>query len=104
MTLQIIKSIDGKEEYVLLPITAYKALKKEIDNILEDDYQPFVLEDYVSSPVALARIKANLSQLELAELMDVSQAYISKLEGSQKVSPKTLSKVMQALKKSSLEK
>ena len=99
MTLQIIKSIDGREEYVLLPITAYKALKREIDNVLEGDYQPFVLEDYVSSPVALARIKANLSQIELAELMGVSQAYISKLEGNQKVSAKTLSKVMQAIKK-----
>jgi ribosome-binding protein aMBF1 (putative translation factor) len=97
MTLQIIKSIDGKEEYVLLPISAYKVLKKEIDNVLESDYQPFVLEDYVSSPIALARIKANLSQLELAELMGVSQAYISKLESNQKVSPKTLSRVMQAL-------
>ncbi len=99
MTLQIIKSIDGREEYVLLPITAYKALKREIDNILEGDYQPFVLEDYVSSPVALARIKANLSQHELAELMGVSQAYISKLEGNQKVTPKTLSKVMLAIRK-----
>ncbi|MGE3318640.1 MAG: helix-turn-helix domain-containing protein [Candidatus Berkiella sp.] len=99
MTLQIIKSIDGKDEYVLLPITAYKALKREIDNILEADYEPFVLEDYVDSPVALARIKANLSQLELAELMQVSQAYISKLESKQKVSAKTLAKVHLAIKK-----
>ncbi|MGD9591227.1 MAG: helix-turn-helix domain-containing protein [Candidatus Berkiella sp.] len=98
MTLQIIKSIEGKEEYVLLPIAAYKALKKEIDHVLESDYQPFILEDYVSSPVALARIKANLSQLELAKLMGVSQAYISKLESKEKISPKTLSKVMKAIK------
>ena len=99
MTLQIIKSIDGKDEYVLLPITAYRALKKEIDSILEDDFEPFVLEDYVQSPIALERIRANLSQTELAEGMGVSQAYISKLEGKQKVSTKTLSKVKQAIKK-----
>lgn len=97
MTLQIIKSIDGKEEYVLLPITAYKVLKKEIDSVLESDYQPFILEDYVSSPVALARIKANLSQLKLAELMGVSQAYISKLESNKQISAKTLSKVIKAI-------
>jgi len=100
MTLQIIKSIEGKEEYVLLPIAAYKTLKREIDRVL-DEYEPFVLEDYVKSPVALARIKADLSQLELAELMGVSQAYISKLESSSKVSAKTLSKVRQAIDNSS---
>lgn len=101
MTLQIIKSIDGKDEYVLLPMKAYNALKREINNVLEGDYEPFVLEDYVNSPVALARINANLSQLELAELMGVSQAYISKLESKENVSAKTLSKVNLAIKKKS---
>ena len=52
MTLQIIKSIDGKEEYVLLPIATYKVLKKEIDKAIADEYVPFELEDYVTSPVA----------------------------------------------------
>lgn len=73
----------------------------EIDNVLEGDYEPFVLEDYVKSPVALARINANLSQLEFAELMGVSQAYISKLESKDNVSAKTLSKVNLAIKKKS---
>ena len=43
-----------------------------------DDYVPFVLEDYVDNPVALARIKAKITQAELARRMDVSQAYVSK--------------------------
>ena len=98
MTLQIIKSIDGKEEYVLLPISAYKMLKKQIDKVLDHDFIPFELEDYVSSPVALERIRANLTQERLAELMKVSQAYISKLEAKESVSPKTLDKVKKAIK------
>ena len=73
-----------KRVYDLLPIKAYKDLKKEIDNFIEGDFEPFVLEDYISSPVALARINANLSQLELAKLMDVFQAYISRLKSTQK--------------------
>lgn len=97
MMLQIIKSVSGKAEYVLLPIAAYQRLKKEIDQVLEDDYESFRLEDYVDSPVALARINANLTQAALAELMGVSQAYISKLEGQQKVPPKTLAKVLKAI-------
>ena len=43
MTLQIIKSTDGKEEYVLLPITAYRVLKKEIDDVLESDFLEYDL-------------------------------------------------------------
>lgn len=100
MTLQIIKSIDGKEEYVLLPISAYKLLKKEIDRVIKDEYVPFELEDYVSSPIALARIHANLTQEQLAALMKVTQAYISKIEAKGTASPKTLEKVYQAIRSS----
>lgn len=96
MSLQIIKSVDGKAEYVLLPITAYEALKPQIEKVLNNDYVQFDIEDYVSNPVALSRIRANLTQKELAELMEVSQAYISKLESQNKVSAKTLEKVQAA--------
>jgi ribosome-binding protein aMBF1 (putative translation factor) len=96
MNLQIIKSIEGKAEYVLLPIKAYQALKHQIDRILtqDADFEIFNLEDYVTNPVALARIRADLTQEELAEKMGVSQAYISKLESQEKVSAKVLAKVM----------
>ncbi len=98
MNLQIIKSIDGKAEYVLLPIKAYETLKPQISKVLKEDYVAFNVEDYVSNPVALARINANLTQRELAELLDKSQPYISKLEGQVSVSPKSLAKIQEALK------
>lgn len=101
MTLQKIKSLNGKDEYVLLPVTIYRALRKEIDDKLEkvetDDYVPFVVEDYVDNPVALARIKAHVTQEELAKQMKVSQAYISKIESQAKVTPQVLLKTKTAL-------
>lgn len=99
MNLQVIKSIDGEIEYVLLPIQAYEALKPQINKVLAGDYVPFTVEDYVSNPVSLARINANLTQQELAKGLDVSQAYISKLESKDKVSIKTLEKVKKAIRK-----
>ncbi|MBI5427720.1 MAG: helix-turn-helix transcriptional regulator [Nitrospinae bacterium] len=103
MTLQKIKSLNGKDEYVLLPVSIYRVLRKEIEGELaglkagEDDYEPFAVEDYVDNPVALARIKARATQEELARRMKVSQAYISKIEGQANVTPKVLMKVKTAL-------
>ncbi|NNM58417.1 MAG: helix-turn-helix transcriptional regulator [Legionellales bacterium] len=104
--LQVIKSLNGRDEYVLLPMPIYRSLHNEIDKKLselksikntKEDYVPFLLEDYVDNPVAIARIKAGITQEELAEKFGVSQAYISKLEGQDKVSPKTLQKILSAL-------
>lgn len=105
MNLQKIKSLDGKEEYVLLPVAIYKALKHEIDGELAhpkgkssgDDYVPFVLEDYVDNPIALARMKAHLTQQQLAERLGVSQAYVSKIESQEKVTPALLGRVSKAV-------
>jgi len=101
MSMNVIKSLDG-EEYVLLPVRVYRALRKSIDKKLaekdEADYVPFELEDYVDNPVALTRIKANMTQEELAQRMNVSQAYISKVERQNKVSAKLLERVKRALK------
>ena len=75
MTLQKIKSVQGKDEYVLLPIAVYRNLKEQIEKELavfeagqdsEQAYVPFVLEDYVDNPVALARIKVGITQEQLA--------------------------------------
>lgn len=103
MTLQIIKSIDGKAEYVLLPVNIYNTLRKEIEEALKkkyssEDYAPFELTDYVDNPVALARINAGITQETLAKRMDVTQAYISKLEAQSKVTAKVLKKVITAIK------
>lgn len=97
MNLQIIKSVEGKAEYVLLPMSAYKTLKNAIDKVLNEDYEPFNLDDYVDNPVAHARICSNLTQEALALKMDVSQAYISKLESQASVSEKVLAKVQAAI-------
>ena len=101
MSVNIIKSLDG-EEYVLLPLRVYRALRESIEKKLAEkddaDYVPFELEDYVDNPVALARIKANMTQEELAQRINVSQAYISKVERQDKVTAKLLERVKKALK------
>lgn len=102
MTLQIIKSIDGKAEYVLLPVNIYHTLRNEIEEALKqkysgEEYVPFELTDYVDNPVALARINAGMTQETLAKRMNVTQAYISKIESQNKVTPKVLKKVKAAI-------
>ena len=108
MNLQIIKSPQGKAEYVLLPMRVYHELHDEIQKKLklqsqlkarENEYVLFNPDDYVSNPVALARIKANFTQAELAKRLEVSQAYISKIEKQEKVTPKLLKKIHEALRK-----
>ena len=94
MNLQIIKSLNGENEYVLLPIDIYTSWQKQIKG---NDYVTFDLKDYVDNPVALARIKLKITQETLAKQMDVTQAYISKLEAQAKVSAKVLQKVNAAL-------
>ena len=109
MTLQKIKSIQGKDEYVLLPIAVYRALKNQIEKELaacetgqdaqdaKQVYEHFVLEDYVDNPVALARIKAGITQEQLAQRLGVSQAYVSQIECRSNVTSKTLERVNNAI-------
>ena len=109
MTLQKIRSLDGKAEYVLLPISVYRTLRAEINGQLAvrkttrskaGDYVPFELEDYVDNPITLARIQARLTQAELAKRMGVTQAYISKIEAQGRVSSKVLLNAQAALAQS----
>lgn len=98
MNLQVIHSINGKAEYVLLPVSVYHSLRKEINQKLREvsieiDYVPFEPEDYVDNPITLLRIKAGMTQKELAEKMKVSQAYVSKLERQNTVSLKVIEKI-----------
>ena len=102
MNLQTIKSMDGKVEYVLLPVTAYHALRRQITEQLKysqenEDYEMFDPADYIANPVAIARIQAGITQEDLAKLMGVTQAYVSKIENQDKVTPKLLNKVRVAL-------
>lgn len=104
MTLQKIKSIQGKDEYVLLPMAVYRVLKDQIEKELaaceasqDETYEPFVLEDYVDNPVALARIKAGITQEQLAQRLGVSQAYVSQIECRNNVTNKMLERVHSAI-------
>jgi len=104
MSLQIIKSVDGKDEYVLLPIDIYTALHGQIKERMKKtnnhvEYVSFDPADYVDNPIALARIKAGITQAELAKRMKVTQAYISKIEGQDTVTAKMLQKVKAALER-----
>lgn len=106
MTLQKIKSINGKDEYVLLPMSVYYVLKEQIEHELaaceagqgEDQKDmPLVLENHADNPVALARIKAGMTQEELARKLGVSQAYISQIERRAHVTHKMLERVHNAI-------
>lgn len=99
MNLQRIKSIDGKDEYVLLPMETYQLLKKQIDKALDQEYVDFELEEFVQNPIALVRIRASMTQADLANKLSVSQAYISKIESQNKVPSKLLNRIKQILKK-----
>ena len=100
--LQIIKSVNGKPEYVLLPFSIYQILRHSIGKELvahapSEEYEPFQLEDYVDNQVALARIQAKVTQEELADAMNVTQAYVSRIEHQESVSAKVMVKVNAAL-------
>jgi ribosome-binding protein aMBF1 (putative translation factor) len=94
MNIQIINNKHNQEEYALLPIKLYRSLESQIKKAqLDDEFIAFNLDDFVTNPVANARIKKGLTQKQLAEKMQVSQAYISKLEHQPNVSHKILLKM-----------
>lgn len=108
MSIQIIKDCKGKPEYVLLPVRVYKALQSEIEEELAglktdagdiDEYESFDPADYIDNPVAIERMRAAIKQKDLANAMGVSQAYISKLESTKRVTPEALERVRTALKR-----
>ena len=102
MNLQTIKSMDGKVDYILLPVATYHALRHQITEQLKhmqesEDYEVFDPADYIDNPVALARIQAGITQEELAKLMSVTQAYVSKIENQEKVTAKIMQKITTAI-------
>lgn len=74
--------------------TAATAMKEKSD----DEFIPFVLEDYIHNPVALARIKAGLTRQQLAKRMALSHSYMGKIERQDKVTAKLLERVIKVLK------
>lgn len=107
MNIQIIKK-KKKADYVVIPYDEFMEYADEdlidaayIQEILHDPVEGEIIDfdfaDHVSNPVHLARLRAGITQKELAEKMGVTQAYISKLERSENVKPKALKKVMDHL-------
>jgi DNA-binding XRE family transcriptional regulator len=104
-TLQTIKNTSGNPEYVLLPVEVYEHLKENIDLtiskcVLQESYADFNPADFVKNRIALARMKAKVTQVSLAKCLNVSQAYISKIENDEyKVTNKLFEKTNSAIKK-----
>ena len=72
-------------------------IQEVLSDAIDGKIIEFNFEDYVNNPVHLCRLRAGLSQKELAEKMNVSQAYISKLEKMETVSAKALKKVSESI-------
>lgn len=78
----------------------YTVSTEQLKHVQEnEDYEVFDSADYIDNPVALARIQAGITQEELAKLMSLTQAYVSKIENQEKVTAKMLKKVQLALDK-----
>ena len=87
---------ENKPAFAVIPYAEYI----ELIGGSKDDSEtvPFVLSDYIQNPIRVARIQANLSQQELAERLNVTQGYISRIEGRNfKVSDKLMLKIRKAL-------
>jgi len=84
-------------------IKVFNALRNEITQKMQkmknsSEHMPFDPADYVDNPIALSRIKAGITQTELAKRLRVTQAYISKIERQEKVTAKLLKKVTRNLR------
>lgn len=73
----------GKPVFVVVPYRDYIALTGEdlVQKEGDAEFVPFQVGDFIRNPIKVARIEAGISQAELAIRLDVSQGYISKIEG-----------------------
>ena len=95
MQAQIIYNGNNQPAYAVIPWQDYQRLAA-LDN--DDEVIPFDVTNYIDNPIKAARIKANKTQVELAELLGVKQSYIAKIEGKNyKPTSDLLARVQSAL-------
>ena len=91
---------EGKPAFAVIPYDEYLALtvnKANKKKSKEDELVPFVLGDYIKNPIRVARVEAGLTQRELAKRLNVTQGYVSKIEGRNfEVTPALLERVSKA--------
>ncbi len=78
MQAQIIYNGNNQPAYAVIPWQDYQRLAA-LDN--DDEAIPFDVTNYIDNPIKAARIKANKTQVQLAESLGVKQSYIAKIEG-----------------------
>ena len=93
---------EGKPTFAVIPYDEYLALtvnREKPPASKEDELVPFVVGDYIKNPLRAARVDAGLTQQELADRLEVTQGYISKIEGRNfDVTPALLGRVDKALR------
>lgn len=96
MNPQIIYDTTGQRpEFAVIPWKEYQQLVKQDD---AQTVMAFDVANYIENPIKAMRIKASTTQIELAQLMGVSQAYIGKIESaSHKPTANLTARVQQAI-------
>jgi|GEM_PF-651814 len=75
---------NGRPTFVLVPYKKYLRLTGTQSSLhkiqTESELVPFEISHYIKNPIRVARVKAGLTQLQLAKRLKVTQGYISKIE------------------------
>lgn len=112
---QILKDLYGRNQFVVIPYAVYERLQDRINDELEAQRQAVAVSSAMEddenfsgapfrNPVTLMRMRAGLKQKELAEALGITQAYVSKMENAETVSPRFIGKVREALQRRAIEK
>lgn len=106
MKLQTIKNINGADEYILVPAKVYARLTVSTRRAItratrrvnaNDQYHVFNPEDYVDQPVILARLRAGVSQVDLAARLGVGLSILKRVEAKNLCAATFLEAVRRAL-------